>query len=125
MTHLMARGGPPGRRGPQRDVCASGKGRNAPGGPPRATEGRPPLTARCVALRLRCANTAARTAPDGRTRENGQMGHYQRSLVLGSDAFDFGAAALELFLDPLIAAVDVIDPVYHGLALGGEPRDDQ
>ncbi len=36
MTHLMARGGPPGRRGPQRDAIASRKGRNAPGGPPRA-----------------------------------------------------------------------------------------
>jgi hypothetical protein len=55
MTHLMARGGPPGRRGPRRDAPASGKGRNAPGGPPRATEGRVPLTARCVALRLWCA----------------------------------------------------------------------
>ena len=54
MTHLMARGGPPGRRGPRRDASASGKGRNAPGGPPRATAGRVALTARCVALRLRC-----------------------------------------------------------------------
>jgi len=53
MTHLMARGGPPGRRGPQRDATASGKGRNAPGGPPCATEGRVCLTARGVALRLR------------------------------------------------------------------------
>ncbi len=53
MTHLMARGGPPGRRGPQSDATASGKGRNAPGGPPRVTEGRLPLTARCVAVRLR------------------------------------------------------------------------
>ncbi len=53
MTHLMARGGPPGRRGPQRDAGASGKGRNAPGGPLRATEGRVCLPARGVALRLR------------------------------------------------------------------------
>ena len=53
MTHLMARGGPPGRRGPQRDARVSGKGRNAPGGPPRATAGRVCLTARGVALRLR------------------------------------------------------------------------
>jgi len=53
MTHLMARGGPPGRRGPRRDAHASGKSRNAPGGPPRATAGRVCLTARCVALRLR------------------------------------------------------------------------
>jgi len=55
MTHLMVRGGPPGRRGPRRDARASGKGRNAPGGPPRATAGWASLTARCVALRLRCA----------------------------------------------------------------------
>ena len=53
MTHLMAHGGPPGRRGPRRDAIASGKGRNAPGGPPRATEGRVCLPARGVALRLR------------------------------------------------------------------------
>ncbi len=53
MTHLMAHGSPPGRRGPRRDACASGKGRNAPGELPRATEGRVCLPARCVALRLR------------------------------------------------------------------------
>ena len=53
MTHLMARSGPLGRRGPQRDAPASGKGRNAPGGPLRATAGRLCLPARCVALRLR------------------------------------------------------------------------
>ena len=53
MTHLMARSGPPGRRGPQRDAPASGKGRNAPGGPLRATAGRHCLTDRGVALRLR------------------------------------------------------------------------
>ena len=57
MTHLMAHGGPPGRRGPRRDARASGPGtvggRNAAGGPSRATAGRVCLTARCVALRLR------------------------------------------------------------------------
>ena len=57
MTHLMARGGPPSRRGPRRDARASGPwslgGRNAPGGPPRATAGRVSSPARCVALRLR------------------------------------------------------------------------
>ena len=83
MTHLMTYGDLPGRRGPQRDACASGKGRNAPGMSPCVTAGRHPLTARCVAVRLRCAGTAARTAPDGRTRDAGQMCHYRRSLVLG------------------------------------------
>ncbi len=53
MTHLMARGGPPGRRGPRRVARPSGKGGNAPDGSPCATEGRVSLTARCVALRLR------------------------------------------------------------------------
>ncbi len=52
MTHLMARGGPPGRRGPRRDANASGKGHNASGGPPRPTAGRFPLSARGVAVRL-------------------------------------------------------------------------
>ena len=57
MTHLIAHGGPPDRRGPQRDAIASGPGavggRNAAGGPPRATAGRVCLPARGVALRLR------------------------------------------------------------------------
>ena len=81
MTHLMARSDPPGRRGPQRDAIASRKGRNAPGGSLRATGGRVCLTARGVALRLRYAGTAARSAPDGRASKPGQMRHYQRSLV--------------------------------------------
>ena len=34
---------------------------------------------RCGPLTVR--HTAARTAPDGRSREPGQMGHYQCSLV--------------------------------------------
>jgi hypothetical protein len=62
MTHLMARGGPPGRRGLRRDAPASGKGRNAPGGPPRATEGRFPLPTRCVAFRLWYAHHGAKHA---------------------------------------------------------------
>ena len=81
MTHLMMPSGSPGRRGPQRDAPASGKVRNAHGGPLGLTEGRVPLTARGVAARLWCANTTARTAPDERSREPGQMCHYQRSLV--------------------------------------------
>jgi hypothetical protein len=55
MTHLMAARRPAGQARPARDVPASGKGRNAPGGPSRPTGGRFPLTARCVAVRLRCA----------------------------------------------------------------------
>ena len=55
MTHLMGSGGPLGRRGPRRDAPASGKGRNAPIGPPRPTEGHLPLSAHGVAVRLRCA----------------------------------------------------------------------
>jgi hypothetical protein len=55
MTHLMTHGGTLGRRGPQRDARASGKGRNAPGGPPCVTGGRVPLSARGVAARLWCA----------------------------------------------------------------------
>ena len=55
MTHLMVHGSLLGRRGPQRDAFASGKGHNAPGGLPCTTEGRFPLPARGVAVRLRCA----------------------------------------------------------------------
>ncbi len=53
MTHLMARGGPPGALRPLPDAVASRCGPRLPSGPPRATEGRVCLTARCVALRLR------------------------------------------------------------------------
>jgi hypothetical protein len=44
------------------DNPASGKGRNAPGGPPHATAGRFPLTARGVALRLWCQHHGANRA---------------------------------------------------------------
>ena len=61
MTHLMAPGGP------SRTTCR-------PGSLDR------PL--RCAPLTVR--RTAARTAPVGRSRDPGQMGRYQRSLVLAS-----------------------------------------
>ncbi len=63
--------------------CASGKRRNAPRRPFRPTAGRVPLTARRVAARLWWMGTTARTAPSERTKERGQMGHYQRPLVYG------------------------------------------
>ena len=90
MTHLMARGGPPGRRGPRRDARASG---------PRVDQGSQ-RTRRAAARHrrpglldrpLRCApltvhRTAARNAPDGRSSKPDQMSHYQRPLVLGEVA---------------------------------------
>ncbi len=81
MTHLMARGGPPGRRGRQRDAHASGKGRNAASGPPRATAGRVCLTARCIALRLRYPAPLREARLTGGRAKPGQMSHYQLSLV--------------------------------------------
>ncbi len=81
MTHLMARGGPLGRRGRQRDAHASGKGRNAASGPPRATAGRVCLTARCIALRLRYPAPLREARLTGGRAKPGQMSHYQRSLV--------------------------------------------
>ena len=44
---------------------------------------------------------------------------------LSRQPLDRGAAARELVLQPLKAAVEVIDAVDDGLALGGERRDDQ
>ena len=44
---------------------------------------------------------------------------------LGADAFDRRAAAGELVLEPLEAAVEMIDAVDHGLALGRERGDHQ
>ena len=44
--------------------------------------------------------------------------------VLG-DALDRGAAGRELLLDPLVAAVEVVDARHPGLALGGEAGEDQ
>src|ERR1700739_1617351 len=42
-----------------------------------------------------------------------------------ADALDLGAAAAELVLEALEAAVEVIDAVDHGLALGRERGDDE
>ena len=38
---------------------------------------------------------------------------------------DLGAAGGELLLEPLVAAVEVVDAVDDRLALGGEPGEDQ
>src|ERR1700674_5798707 len=48
-----------------------------------------------------------------------------RCAASTADALDLGAAADELVLEALEAAVEMIDPVDHGLALGGERRDAQ
>ena len=84
MTHLMARGGFPGRRAAPRDAVPSGKRRNAPGKPPRATEGRSAQGPRFVAGgavrlswgRLTWGRTTARPAPTQRQKSIGQMGRY-------------------------------------------------
>src|SRR5437763_5163894 len=44
---------------------------------------------------------------------------------LPADALDRGAAGRELVLQPLEAAVEVVDAVDHGLALGRERGDDE
>src|SRR5499426_2183559 len=44
---------------------------------------------------------------------------------LSADALDGGAAGGELVLQPLEAAVEVIDAIDHGLALGRERGDDE
>jgi len=82
MTHLMARGGFPGRRDAPRDGRPSGKRRNAPGKPLRATEGRSLFVAGGVPGRLTWAHTTARPAPIQRRKSIGQMSHYFPPLVL-------------------------------------------
>src|SRR6185369_11289755 len=52
-------------------------------------------------------------------------GHDKGGRILGADALDFRAATDELFLEPLEAAVEMIDAVDHGLAFGGKSRDDE
>src|SRR5690348_11007216 len=47
------------------------------------------------------------------------------SSALAADAGDVGAAAGELVFQPLEAAVEVVDAVDHGLALGRKAGDDQ
>src|SRR4051794_32035634 len=42
-----------------------------------------------------------------------------------ADPLDLGAAAAELVLEALKTAVEVIDAIDHGLALGGERGDDE
>ena len=41
------------------------------------------------------------------------------------EPLDVGAAAGELFLEPLEAAIEMIDAVDHGLAVGHEARYDE
>jgi hypothetical protein len=48
-----------------------------------------------------------------------------RTPPSSADALDLAAAAGELVLQPLEAAVEMIDAVDHGLALGGERADHQ
>ena len=59
--------------------------------------------------------------PLGPVLEAGVLGHAARSC----DALDRGAAGRELLLDPLVAAVEVVDAGDPGLALGGEAGEDQ
>ncbi len=90
MTHLMGRIGLPGRRGVKRDALRIGQRRPeshwAPRRPFRPAAGRVPLPARRVAARLWLAGTAANgsplAAPNERAKERGQMGYYQRPLIL-------------------------------------------
>src|SRR3984893_14564579 len=42
---------------------------------------------------------------------------------LSADALDGGAAGRQFVLEPLEAAVEMVDAIDHGLALGGKPRD--
>ncbi|MEE8276453.1 MAG: hypothetical protein V3R75_04790, partial [Alphaproteobacteria bacterium] len=53
----------PVRRAARRDAPASGKPRNAAGGPMRPTEGRQLLSAGVVALLIRCGGIELRSAP--------------------------------------------------------------
>ena len=59
--------------------------------------------------------------PLGAVLEAGVLGHAAR-LVMRSMR---GAAGRELLLDPLVAAVEVVDPRHPRLALGGEAGEDQ
>ena len=43
----------------------------------------------------------------------------------GFDAFDFGAEFVEFFVDGFVAAVDVVDAVYLGDAVGLESGEDE
>ncbi len=81
MTHLMAARRPAGQA-----RSAARCTRMGPGPPRTRRTAAPPRGPGSRVRPLRCgtlvvSNTTARTAPDGRTRETGQMSHYQRSLV--------------------------------------------
>ncbi len=58
----------PVRRAARRDAPASGKPRNAAGGPMRPTKGRQLLSAGVVALLIRCGGIELRSAPSQRTK---------------------------------------------------------
>src|SRR5579863_8253791 len=64
----------------------------------------------------------AGTSPAMTTKERFNLNWAAR---LSRDPLDGGAAAAELFLDALETAIEMIDAVDDGLALGGERGDHQ
>jgi hypothetical protein len=63
----------------------------------------------------------------GRPLSTDYAGHdgFKGLLIAIADALDSGAAGRELVLEPLEAAVEMVDAVDHGLALGGKRSDHQ
>ena len=68
---------------------------------------------------------APRRGPRGAPRRGARARAGRARSLTPADALDRGAAGGELVLQPLEAAVEVIDAVDHGLALGGERGDDE
>src|SRR6185295_12920955 len=60
-------------------------------------------------------------------RSIGSTARSLKAVMLSSalHALDVGAEGREFFLDPLEAAVEMIDAIDHGFTFGREPRDDQ
>jgi hypothetical protein len=81
MTHLMAARRPAGQARSAARCTRIGQGpqRTRRTAAPHRRPGSLDRPLRCGPLVV--SNTTTRTAPDGRTREPGQMSHYQRSLV--------------------------------------------
>src|SRR5258705_11457317 len=72
-----------------------------------------------------CAEITARSSASSAISLSGEFIRCNTREISVADALDRRAASRQFLLQPLKAAVEMIDAVDHGLAFGGEPCDYQ
>src|SRR5712672_3219446 len=78
----------------------------------------------CTRASCTCADITARSSASSAINLSWAV---TETTLIGSiaDALDGSAAGRQFLFEPLKAAVEMIDPVDHGLAFGGEPGNHQ